>query len=792
MYMKQKNWFYILLAMIILSSGCRKNEINITEEQEIEDIENINFKFIISDENGEPISNAQVEMNSTIYYSDDNGVIISGPQKIPAFGAKVEISAEGYDALTKLVTGIENSFKQEKVILFTSQTTVISTGSTGPINGEGSLTLPNDLVREDGTIYNGEVTVKSKYLNPENPDFLKSAPGDLLAINGSEEYFQLASYGMYKIELFDSNNEKLQIPDEQTAIIEFPIAEQHLGNLDSTIPLWYFDENTGLWVEEGEAVVQDSKMIAEVGHFSWWNCDLPYEFEVVCLTFLDADGLPIPEMEIRFYVNNANYGSAYTDNNGLIYAKIPVGEIVYLQYLIDGVEIGNQNIGPFGENDDKQIIFTELVLSKISGQALDCAASPISNGYGYYIGNNGINFISLSDDGSFIYLAPGVDHELVLIDLEADMVKNITVQAADQVVNLDFGVVEVCGQELQTKISGHVLLDTDQDNMGDLPVSEGTIQVFNTVEETTDFIELDGGYYEFEAIPGHIYKMSFNASSENQVLVAAGDNSPDNDNVNDSFDWGVRFIHAMALVDEHDSDNDFWLIPSGTGIVSGIAMGDTDGDGTADIPLEWASLNINERPGLGSQVLLINDDGTFSASTQAAYFILFLDFDLLLFPPFIRDWDTSPDPDGDDSSIGSDKFIEVLVQDGESDADNEFIIDHSGSSSILCMILEDLDGDGVGDIPREGIGVMESKRNVGGTTASGDTDEFGIIRFYHPFHTISEYTISITSTGFEIIDIYDLSPDNDPLIIDGDLSKMEINVEEGEWDAGNVIVIRRL
>ena len=87
---------------------------------------------------------------------------------------------------------------------------------------------------------------------------------------------------------------------------------------------------------------------------------------------------------------------------------------------------------------------------------------------------------------------------------------------------------------------------------------------------------------------------------------------------------------------------------------------------------------------------------------------------------------------------------------------------------------------------------MESKRNVGGTTASGDTDEFGIIRFYHPFHTISEYTISITSTGFEIIDIYDLSPDNDPLIIDGDLSKMEINVEEGEWDAGNVIVIRRL
>ena len=58
--------------------------------------------------------------------------------------------------------------------------------------------------------------------------------------------------------------------------------------------------------------------------------------------------------------------------------------------------------------------------------------------------------------------------------------------------------------------------------MGDLPVSEGTIQVFNTVEETTDFIELDGGYYEFEAIPGHIYKMSFNASSENQVLVAAG------------------------------------------------------------------------------------------------------------------------------------------------------------------------------------------------------------------------------------------------------------------------------
>lgn len=57
----------------------------------------------------------------------------------------------------------------------------------------------------------------------------------------------------------------------------FPIPETMRDNPPPTIPLWYFDDESGLWVEEGIATLQGDVYVGEVGHFSWHNLDVPAE-----------------------------------------------------------------------------------------------------------------------------------------------------------------------------------------------------------------------------------------------------------------------------------------------------------------------------------------------------------------------------------------------------------------------------------------------------------------------------------------------------------------------------------
>ena len=200
--MKTLKLYCLLFILVLLATNCRKDEITTTDNVDlIGNIEDVKFQFIVTDENGQSISNAQILIQSEILETDLNGVAISSTYSVPTSGLKAEISASGYHSLDKMVNGPKNSTKQEKIILIKSSEEKINTGGTGIIDGGGTLLLPPILNRSDGSTYSGEVKVKSKYLNPDNDNFLLSAPGNLLGLNDKNEFKQLASLGMYMIEL---------------------------------------------------------------------------------------------------------------------------------------------------------------------------------------------------------------------------------------------------------------------------------------------------------------------------------------------------------------------------------------------------------------------------------------------------------------------------------------------------------------------------------------------------------------------------------------------------------------
>src|ERR1700742_2255235 len=100
-------------------------------------------------------------------------------------------------------------------------------------------------------------------------------PGDLRGIGSDGNETALQSFGMMDVEMVDDAGNKLQIASGQQASLTFSIPDTLLSLAPATIPLWYFNDSSGRWIQQGSAVKQGNTYVGQVGHFTYWNCDAP-------------------------------------------------------------------------------------------------------------------------------------------------------------------------------------------------------------------------------------------------------------------------------------------------------------------------------------------------------------------------------------------------------------------------------------------------------------------------------------------------------------------------------------
>ena len=141
----------------------------------------------------------------------------------------------------------------------------------------GSLEIPTGSLPDGATQVVGTVT----YLNPETDDLLSSPGGDLLALpEGADpnvdDPVTLESFGMMEFNLQDQDGNEISELNGPAEVCMRATTGLVEGN---TIPLWYYDEEQGLWIEEGEGEVveRDGELLicGNVEHFTWWNYDQP-------------------------------------------------------------------------------------------------------------------------------------------------------------------------------------------------------------------------------------------------------------------------------------------------------------------------------------------------------------------------------------------------------------------------------------------------------------------------------------------------------------------------------------
>lgn len=177
----------------------------------------------------------------------------------------------------------------------------------------GSLTIPTDALPLGVLAITGSIT----YLDPETNDILSMPGGDLLALpegaDPNDGQVTLETFGMMEFDLVDqAGNEITELATGESAEVCMKAPSGLI--LGDTIPLWYYDEDSGLWKEEGQGTVEDRdgelQICGEVSHFSWWNYDRPISTHSCMQYSIVSESGDVGINGLSWYVEGVTYNGS--------------------------------------------------------------------------------------------------------------------------------------------------------------------------------------------------------------------------------------------------------------------------------------------------------------------------------------------------------------------------------------------------------------------------------------------------------------------------------------------------
>ncbi len=176
-------------------------------------------------------------------------------------------------------------------------------GGSVSTDGTRVSVLGTSLVDATGT----PVAMAEVAVTPIDPVAdIDGAPGDFVGETAAGDEDPLVSYGMVDIQITTSTGPG-DFADGTSATIEVPVGTLPPGDPPllegECMPLWWFDPERAIWVEEGEACAVRGPgggliLTGNVGRPGTWNCDRPVI--PVCYTGIvtDCSGMPMPGVEI--------------------------------------------------------------------------------------------------------------------------------------------------------------------------------------------------------------------------------------------------------------------------------------------------------------------------------------------------------------------------------------------------------------------------------------------------------------------------------------------------------------
>ncbi len=378
-----------------------------------------NLQGIVLDENGVPSAGALLVIGSKTATTAANGFFRILNADLDKSASLVKIEKAGYFTgyRTFMATAGSNMVKIKLIKKQLIGTVNATSGGVATLSNGAKITLqPNGVIKKAGGAFSGDVTVYAAYIDPTATDIAETLPGSYMADDKDNKRVTLKSYGMLAVELESATGEKLQVAPGKTAELKTPIPASLLATSPSTIPLWYVDEQTGIWKEDGTATKVGNSYVGNVSHFSFWNCDIGINAVTLKFKVVTTSGLPLINIPLAISTNYL-YDSrgGFTDGNGVASGFVPANQnlILYVNGNC-GTNVFTQNLGSFSQNTDLgNIVLTNTLqpIIEVSGNVVNCSGQAVTNGELLLISNNSYSnyfysmntYTNINTNGTFSY-----------------------------------------------------------------------------------------------------------------------------------------------------------------------------------------------------------------------------------------------------------------------------------------------------------------------------------------------------------------------------------------------------
>jgi hypothetical protein len=362
----------------------------------------------IFDENGKPAIGVAVQAGIKSAVTNARGYFRIVNAVLDKNASLVTAEKKGYFKCyrTFIATSGVNQIMIKLVAKNLSGTVSSTSGGNITLSNGSKISLPaNGIVRPSGGNYSGTVNVYASYIDPSAQDIAQRVPGSFTGENKNNKRVFLTSYGMLAVELESSSGEKLQIAPGSTATLTMPIPASIQANAPASISLWYIDEQTGVWKEEGTATKTGNSYVGQVKHFSFWNCDFGGPAVKLSMTLQNSDGLPLSYVNVSINSTTAGAAHGLTDSLGQVTGLVPANERLVLNVMDQCYNIVySQNIGAFASSIDLGVIrLTSAAASVITikGKLLSCNNTAVANGDVMIYWDNLLRYAKTDNNGDF-------------------------------------------------------------------------------------------------------------------------------------------------------------------------------------------------------------------------------------------------------------------------------------------------------------------------------------------------------------------------------------------------------
>jgi hypothetical protein len=257
------------------------------------------------------VPGAEIQVNGTRTFTNANGgfsvTVAEGPRYV------VTIKKDGYQLISKVFheerTDALYPLLRDEVITIDPRidnTIAVRPPKRLPTaeSGYKDITVvirANSIIDDAGNRVTTPVNVfRSRFDHLLDP--FGRMPGDNGAINKDGKDVTLTSFGALELNLRGPGGERYNLAAGMPADLDYPVPSSQLASALPSLPLWYYNERTGLWEEDGTAVLSGSSYKAQAKHFSAINVDLQKSNATCLKIVVDQTKFPTLPIKIRLTI----------------------------------------------------------------------------------------------------------------------------------------------------------------------------------------------------------------------------------------------------------------------------------------------------------------------------------------------------------------------------------------------------------------------------------------------------------------------------------------------------------